>query len=108
MARRNWATIASLLAVLYGSVLFAGFFAPYSPIDQNRAAAFVPPARLHLWSPNGRVAFGGSEEGDKAAAARAEQLPADRAGVDGRLIPAVDARVAHARLEVALQKPGFV
>jgi len=46
-------TFAALLAALYASVLFAGFFAPYSPTDQNRAAAFAPPARLHLFGAPG-------------------------------------------------------
>jgi len=50
---RGARTFAWLLALLYGSVLFAGFFAPYSPIDQNRGTAFAPPTRLHLWNAPG-------------------------------------------------------
>lgn len=36
------------LAVVYVCVLLAGFIAPYSPVDQNRTAAFSPPTRVHF------------------------------------------------------------
>jgi peptide/nickel transport system permease protein len=54
MSRGLRATTA-LLAVLYASVLFAGFIAPYSPISQSRNAAFVPPTRLHWVDTTGTV-----------------------------------------------------
>lgn len=38
----------TLLALVYGAVLFAGVIAPYAPSDQDRRAPFAPPTRLHF------------------------------------------------------------
>ena len=48
-------TLLTILAVLYACVLFAGFLAPYSPIDQNRAAPFAPPTRVRFRLPSGSI-----------------------------------------------------
>jgi peptide/nickel transport system permease protein len=45
------------LAVIYFSVLFAGFFAPYDPTMQDRNAASRPPTRLHWLGPDGRTGW---------------------------------------------------
>ena len=38
---------AAVLAVLYGTALFADFFAPYGMVEQNRELNFVPPQAIH-------------------------------------------------------------
>lgn len=53
--RPHLRTPVALLAALYACVLFAGFIAPYSPTDQNRAAAFAPPTHLHFVETSGRM-----------------------------------------------------
>jgi len=37
-----------VLAVMHGIVLCAGFFAPYSPVEQDRKNPYLPPMRLHF------------------------------------------------------------
>ena len=39
--------IVALIA-LHGSILLAGFIAPYDPAQQNRGLAYAPPARIHF------------------------------------------------------------
>ena len=36
------------LGVLHGIVGFAGFFAPYDPVEQDRKSPYLPPMRFHL------------------------------------------------------------
>lgn len=38
---------------LHAVVLFAGFIAPYSPANQNRAFAYSPPSRIHFYDTSG-------------------------------------------------------
>ena len=45
----------SLLAILYASVLLAGFLAPYAPAEQNRDRPFAPPTRLHFAEATGKL-----------------------------------------------------
>ena len=45
------------LCSLHFAVLFAGFFAPYSPTDQNRELPFAPPTRLHWIDVQGHFHF---------------------------------------------------
>jgi peptide/nickel transport system permease protein len=44
-----------LLGVVYALVLFAGFFAPYAPDEQNRTTPFAPPTRLRFIDETGRL-----------------------------------------------------
>lgn len=46
--RRTVARWLILLGALHGIVLFAGFFAPYDPTEQDRKSPYLPPMRLHL------------------------------------------------------------
>src|SRR5687767_4164699 len=57
---------------------------------------------------DGGVAVGGGHEEDEAAAAGAEELAADGAGLSGGVVPGVDALVADAEAEGALQLPALV
>jgi len=43
------------LGVLHGVVLFAGFFAPYAPLEQDRSHPYLPPMRLHVFDGQGRL-----------------------------------------------------
>lgn len=43
------------LAVIHLAVLLAGFFAPYDPATQNRAAPNCPPTRVHWLRADGRL-----------------------------------------------------
>jgi len=43
------------LAAIHLVVLLAGFFAPYDPATQDRAAPNCPPTRVHWLSPDGRL-----------------------------------------------------
>ncbi|MFL6449890.1 MAG: ABC transporter permease [Bryobacteraceae bacterium] len=45
----------AILAVCYGSALFAGFVAPYSFETQNRESSYVSPTRLHFFDRSGRI-----------------------------------------------------
>jgi len=45
---KRTALIASVLGVLHLLVLFAGFAAPYDPVEQTRALPFAPPSQLHF------------------------------------------------------------
>jgi len=40
--------IAVVFAFVHCGILFAGFFAPYSPGEQHREFAYAPPTRLHF------------------------------------------------------------
>jgi peptide/nickel transport system permease protein len=44
-----------LLVALHALVLFAGFFAPYDPTEQDRKSPYLPPMRLHFVDNQGRV-----------------------------------------------------
>ena len=37
-----------VLVALHACVLFAGFFAPYDPTEQDRGRPYLPPMRLHF------------------------------------------------------------
>jgi peptide/nickel transport system permease protein len=37
-----------LLVALHATVLFAGFFSPYDPAEQDRTSPYLPPMRLHF------------------------------------------------------------
>src|SRR5438034_10108268 len=43
------------LGVLHGIVGFAGFFAPYDPVEQDRKSPYLPPMRLHLLDGQGHL-----------------------------------------------------
>jgi peptide/nickel transport system permease protein len=47
---RKWLIV---LGVLHGIVLCAGFFAPYSPSEQDRKNPYLPPMRVHLVDTHG-------------------------------------------------------
>jgi peptide/nickel transport system permease protein len=51
---RRVGAIASVLAGLHLLVLFAGFVAPYDPLEQMRGIPFAPPSRLHFVDADGR------------------------------------------------------
>jgi len=40
--------VSLVFAVAHCAILFAGFFAPYSPVAQHREYAYAPPTRLHF------------------------------------------------------------
>jgi len=42
---------------MYGAVLFAGFCAPYDPVEQDRDHPFAPPTRFRLMDAEGRFHF---------------------------------------------------
>ena len=44
-----------LLIALHALVIFAGFFAPYDPTEQDRKNPYVPPMRLHFLDPQGHL-----------------------------------------------------
>jgi peptide/nickel transport system permease protein len=46
--RTRTAILVALLAGLHLVLLFAGFFAPYDPITQNRELPYAPPTRVHF------------------------------------------------------------
>jgi peptide/nickel transport system permease protein len=52
---RTWTMPLVSLAVIHLVVLLAGFFSPYDPATQNRAAPNCPPTRVHWVSPDGRL-----------------------------------------------------
>jgi len=43
------------LGMLHGTVVFAGFFAPYDPAEQDRQNPYAPPMRLHLVDTEGHL-----------------------------------------------------
>jgi peptide/nickel transport system permease protein len=47
-ARLRCRRMLSLLALMYLSVICAGFLGPNDPLTQNRGLAFAPPTRLHF------------------------------------------------------------
>ncbi len=47
--------VLALLAIIYASVLAAGFLTPYDPLEQNRDHAFAPPTRLRFVDAGGRL-----------------------------------------------------
>jgi hypothetical protein len=47
-ARRTFARWLVALGLLHGIVVFAGFFAPYDPVEQDRKSPYLPPMRFHL------------------------------------------------------------
>jgi peptide/nickel transport system permease protein len=44
----------ALLIVIHIPIIFAGFFAPYDPTEQNRNHRYAPPTRLHFVDGQGR------------------------------------------------------
>ena len=55
--RRPYKGALFALGVLYISTFFAGFFAPYDPIAQNRDIAFSSPSPVHIFDSTGRLQF---------------------------------------------------
>ncbi len=53
-SRTRIITSLSLLGILHGAIIAAGFIAPYAPETQDRAFPFAPPARLHFVDGAGR------------------------------------------------------
>jgi peptide/nickel transport system permease protein len=49
------APILSFLAFLHIIVLFAGFVAPYDPIQQDRDRPYAPPSSVHFWDAQGKL-----------------------------------------------------
>lgn len=48
MRRRNLGSWLVALLALHGVVATAGFFAPYDPVEQDRARPYLPPMRVHM------------------------------------------------------------
>jgi peptide/nickel transport system permease protein len=44
-----------IFVALHCAILFAGFFAPYDPADQNREFSFAPPTKLHWRDDSGKL-----------------------------------------------------
>lgn len=44
-----------IFCLLHGTILCAGFFAPYAPDQQNRAFPFAPPTKVHWRDQAGRI-----------------------------------------------------
>jgi peptide/nickel transport system permease protein len=55
MRRRGLALPVGLLVAAHAAALAAGFLAPYSPTQQDRAHPYAPPMRLHLVDAQGRA-----------------------------------------------------
>ncbi len=51
--RTRAAILVGLLAGLHLVLLFAGFFAPYDPVTQDRELPYAPPTRLHFKDSSG-------------------------------------------------------
>ncbi len=51
--QRIWAAI-TLLGIVHGAILFAGYLVPYDPSAQDREYPFAPPTRLHFVDSRGR------------------------------------------------------
>ena len=54
-ARRTFARWLVALCLLHGIVVFAGFFAPYDPVEQDRKNPYLPPMRFHLVDAHGHL-----------------------------------------------------
>src|SRR5260370_33276664 len=54
-ARRTFARWLVALGLLHGIVIFAGFFAPYDPVEQDRKSPYLPPMRFHLVDAHGHL-----------------------------------------------------
>src|SRR5437660_9690291 len=54
-ARNNLLVCAAILGALHLGVVFAGFFAPYDPVAQDRQHPYAPPMRLHFVDTAGRA-----------------------------------------------------
>jgi peptide/nickel transport system permease protein len=54
-ARRTFAGWLVALGLLHGIVVFAGFFAPYDPVEQDRKSPYLPPMRFHLLDAHGHL-----------------------------------------------------
>jgi peptide/nickel transport system permease protein len=71
--RSRWIICGIAFGALHLMIACAGFFAPYDPTTQNREQPYCPPARLHIFEPNGqmhlRPFFYAGPEGKK------EQIP---------------------------------
>jgi peptide/nickel transport system permease protein len=48
MIRRKVKIWLLVLGFLHGTIIFAGFFAPYNPVQQDRKNPYLPPMRLHF------------------------------------------------------------
>lgn len=46
--RRKLANWLVALLVLHGIIAAAGFFAPYDPVEQDRARPYLPPMHIHV------------------------------------------------------------
>jgi len=51
---RKRAALLSFLVLLHVIVFFAGFVAPYDPIQQDRDRPYAPPAAVHFWDAQGK------------------------------------------------------
>jgi peptide/nickel transport system permease protein len=54
-ARLAFAKWLVALGLLHGIVVFAGFFAPYDPVEQDRKSPYLPPMRPHLVDAHGNL-----------------------------------------------------
>lgn len=54
-ARRTFVRWLVALGLLHGIVVFAGFFAPYDPVEQDRKSPYLPPMRPHLVDARGHL-----------------------------------------------------
>ncbi len=55
---REWRPFAKwlvVLGVLHGTVVCAGFFAPYDAVEQDRQRPYLPPMRLHFLDAHGHL-----------------------------------------------------
>jgi peptide/nickel transport system permease protein len=57
MLRQRLTVMVVAFAAVHAILLFAGFFAPYSPVEQHRDFAYAPPARLHMVDHSGHMHF---------------------------------------------------
>jgi len=57
MPLRSFTKWLVVLLVLHGVIAAAGFFAPYSPIEQDRDRPYLPPMRLHFFDTQGHFHF---------------------------------------------------
>ena len=54
-ARRKLSRWLVFVVAIHAMILFAGFFAPYDPADQDRDRPYLPPMRVHFVDPTGHV-----------------------------------------------------
>src|SRR5712664_795799 len=52
-SRRTVVKWLAVLGALHAIVVFAGFFAPYDPVEQDRKNPYLPPMQLHLLDAQG-------------------------------------------------------